>query len=294
MAEATLTQKKSGPSFPQEELDNRRRQFARKLFLEQLDIKCKNVRADLLKIWKKLEPQIRAAVSMLQDQLDDEFDAIREEVLAGYSSSEEGTISVSGPTANVWSWYRTAPQGPDTLRSELEINIHSWAREHRIKADWVINTAIENIANWYESSAKEERQSWFPPSIGMLGILTKEELELQFSHQFLSGPSGRTREDMRHEAWRQFDKVFAAWFRNLDKSLKSRGYEKNLRWDHPERDVRWFVQFQCKREEYADIAEGQEEVTASAVSKAVKKAAEYLDIKPRKARCGRRSKKKLT
>jgi hypothetical protein len=86
--------------------------------------------------------------------------------------------------------------------------------------------------------------------------------------------------------------VFGAWFRDLDKTLKKRGYKKNLRWDHPERDIRWLVRFQCKREEYADIAQGQKEVTPSAVSKAVKKAAKYLGIKPREARRGRRPKKK--
>jgi hypothetical protein len=209
------------------------------------------VRADLLKIWKKLEPRIRAEVSALEDQVDEAYNPARQEIQAENDSQVMQAVRVSGLRMNVWSWYKTAPQGPDTLRSELEIDIRSWACEHRIKADWVINTAIENIANWYEPSAKEERQSWFPPSIGMLGILTKEELELQFSHQFSSGPSGRTREDMRHEAWRQFDKVFAAWFRNLDKSLKSRGYEKNLRWDQTgarerlERDSRLGVLFGC-------------------------------------------------
>lgn len=288
-----MTPKKSAPSIPQEELDNRRRLFARIEFLKQLDIACPEVRTDLQKIWKNLEPRIRAAVSALQDQVDEAFDPARKEIHAKNDSQIWRAVRISGPQVNVWSWYRTAPQGPDTLRSELEAAIREWARKHGIEAGWIRDTAIENIANWYESPAQEDRQGWFPPSVGMLQILATKELKFQFSHQFWSGPSARTCKDMRTEGWGEFNKTFDEWYRKLNENLKQRGYKKNPGWDHPERDIRWLVRFQCGDEEYAVIAEGQE-VTASAVRKAVIKTAEFLDIKRRKALRGRRSKKKLT
>jgi hypothetical protein len=272
-----MVPKKSGPTLSQEELDNRQRQSARILFLEQLDIKCPGVRNDLLKIWKRLKPQIQAAVSTLQDQLDEAFDASPEKVLA----AEEGTLHGLGPTAHVWSWYRTAPQGPDTLRSKLESDIRAWARSNKIEADWIIDTAIENIARWCGPPAHEDRQGWFPPSVGMLGILTKEELKFEFSHQFWSGPSGRTRKDMENEVWKASYEAFDAWFQDLKEKMNQHGYQKNLRWDHPERDIAWFARFQCKREGFAKIAQGQKEVTADVVRHAVDKAAKRLGIERR-------------
>jgi hypothetical protein len=288
-----MAPKKRAPRLSKEELDNRRRRFARILFLKRLDAACPAVRKDLLKIWKKLEPRIRVAISALEDKVDAAFDPATEEIEAEYGSQVRRAVSISGLQMNVWSWYRTAPQDPDSLRSELEDDIREWARKNRIEADWIIDTAIENICQWSWGPAEEDQQGWFPPSVGMLGILTADDLEFRFGHQFWRGSPTRTRKDMRNEVWREFNKTFDEWYRKLSEKLEQRGYKKNLRWDHPERDIHWLVRFQYKREEYAAIAEGQKEVTADAVRHAVNKTAKFLDIDPRKARLGRRPKKKL-
>ena len=92
VSEVAMTRKKSAPTISEEELSNRRCQFARILFLERLTDMCPQVREDLLKIWKQLEPRIRQAISALQDQVYEAFDAVQSEVLAEYDRSGIGNF----------------------------------------------------------------------------------------------------------------------------------------------------------------------------------------------------------
>jgi hypothetical protein len=232
-----MVPKKSGPTFSQEELDNRQPQFARILFLKQLDILCPCVRADLLKIWERLERQIRAAVSALQDQLDEAFDASPEKVLA----AEEGTLHGLGPTANVWSWYRTAPQGPDTLRSELESDIHAWARKHQIELDWIIDTAIENIARWCDSPTQENRQGWFPPSVGMLGILTAEESTFQLRLPRIWEPTFEKPAVAKKRIETAFKAALKEWMERNKKLAKERGSQRIPNRPQLEKHIGWLI-----------------------------------------------------
>jgi hypothetical protein len=189
--------------------------------------------------------------------------------------------------------YQSGPEFEDAVAPFLSA-LKSWLEKFNLRAPWLDDAAIRTIRAWESDLDWEGLPPWVIRSPGIPHGTTWGELEFKFSHQFWFGPSVKTRKDMRDDARREFDKAFNTWFQNLDKTLKQRGYKKNPKWSDPERDIRWLVRFQCVDEEYADIAEGQEEVTASAVSKAVNKTAAYLGIKRRKARPGRRPKKKLT
>ena len=151
------------------------------------------------------------------------------------------------------------------------------------------NWALEAGVDW------EGRLPWEIRSWEMLRELTTDDdLEFQFSHKFKFGSSYFTHEAMKKEIRREFKEAVNAWFQNLGEIMKQHGYEENPRWDDPGRDIRWLVRFQCNLEEYAVIAEGQEEVKADTVRKAVKKAAEFLDIKRRKALRGAPRNRKRT
>jgi hypothetical protein len=245
--------------------------------------------------------------------LDEERDEVRKKltttVRAAYRSmfeileSHEGGTPVSR-TALDWNdvyesdafmhWLdQPGPEFEDAVDPFLSA-VKSWMDRFNLRVLWLGDAGIRTIRALESDLDWERRPSWVIRSCEIPHGLTAAELEFQFTHQFGFGPVMRSRKTMRDEVRREFDKAFNTWFQNLDKRLEQRGYEKNPGWDDPERDIRWFVRFQCKGQEYADIAEGQEEVTASAVSKAVKKAADLLGIKRRKARRGRPSKKKLT
>ena len=254
LAGATMAQKKSVPAISQETLDNRRCQFARILFLKQLDTTCQWVRKDLVKIWKTLESQIRAAVSALQDQVDDAFDPALEEIHAEYNSSVRRAVSISGLTMNVWSWYRSAPQGPGTLRSELEAAVRIWARKNRIEADWMINTAIENIAHWYESPAQEDRQGWFRPSVGMLGILTAEEAEFQFRLPRAWEPTFEKPTVARKRIKTAFKQALKEWMDRTEKLAKERGSKGIPKRSELQKHIGWLIRHRVLRQGYTKIA----------------------------------------
>jgi hypothetical protein len=159
--------------------------------------------------------------------------------------------------------------------------LKSWIEEYNLRAPWLGDAAIRTIRALESDLDWKRRPSWVIRSPDIPHGLTISELKFQFSHQFGFGPVLRTRDDMEKEAWREFTKAFNAWFQNLDETLKQRGYEKNRRRDKPERDTRWLVRFQCKREGFAKIAQGQKEVTADVVRHAVDKAAKRLGIERR-------------
>jgi RimJ/RimL family protein N-acetyltransferase len=280
-----MTRKKSARSFSQEELDNHRSQFARILFLKQLDIKCQYVRKDLLKIWKKLEPRIRKEVSALQDQTDQAWGAIREEVEAEYSMSEGVSVSVSGPTKSVWSWYQTAPQSPDTLRSKLEAAIRKWARKHRIDADWITNTAIENIANWYESPAKEGRQGWFPPSLHMLGTLPPEDADFQFRLPWAWEPTDDRPAVVRERIEKAFKKELNEWMGKTKKLVKELGFQEVKERPELEKHIGWLIRHRVLGQGYAEIArqDGRAKPDKSGrvtVTAGIKRASELIGFDP--------------
>jgi hypothetical protein len=280
-----MPRKKSGPSFPQEELDNRRRQFARILFLKQLDIKCKYVRADLLKIWKKLEPQIRAAISALQDQVEDAFDPALEEIQAEYDSQVMQAVRISGLTMNVWGWYRTAPQGPDTLRSELDLAIQAWARKHNIDVDWMRKTAIENIARWWDSPTQEDRQGWFPPSVGMLGTLPPKEAEFQFRLPWAWEPTDDRPAVVRERIKKAFGKELSDWMEITQKLVKELGFEAVKERPELEKHIGWLVRHRVLRQGYTEIARNDKHVDPRnagrvSVTKRIKDASRLIGFDP--------------
>jgi hypothetical protein len=249
-----MPRKKSGPSFPQEELDSRRRQFARILFLKQLDIKCKYVRADLLKIWKKLEPQIRAAVSASQKQLNESFDAIREEILAKYGPSDDGAISVSGPTQNVWGWYRSASQGADPLRDQLESDIYDWAHKNRIEPDWMTDTAIENIQQWFQDPGQEGRDRWCPPSVGMLGTLSPEDSEFRFRLPHAWEPTFDLPAVVRERIETAFKLSLNEWMERTERLVKELGFEEVRERPELEKHIGWLIRHRVLDQGYTAIA----------------------------------------
>jgi hypothetical protein len=280
-----MPRKKSGPSFPQEELDNRRRQFARILFLKQLDIKCKYVRADLLKIWKKLEPQIRAAISALQDQVEDAFDPALEEIQAEYDSQVMQAVRISGLTMNVWGWYRTAPQGPDTLRSELDLAIQAWARKNNIDVDWMRKTAIENIARWCDSPTQEDRQGWFPPSVGMLGTLPPKEAEFQFRLPWAWEPTDDRPAVVRERIKKAFGKELSDWMEITQKLVKELGFEAVKERPELEKHIGWLVRHRVLRQGYTEIARNDKHVDPRnagrvSVTKRIKDASRLIGFDP--------------
>ncbi len=249
-----MTPKKSAPAISQEELDNRRRLFARIEFLKQLDIACSEVRADLQKIWKKLEPRIRAAVSALQDEVDEAFDPAREEIHAEDDSQIMRAVRISGLQMNVWSWYRSAPQDSDTLRSELEAAIREWARGHKIEADWIRDTAIENIANWYESPAQEDRQVWFPPSVGMLGILTAEEATFQLRLPQVWEPTIEKSAAARDRIKSAFKEALKEWMDRNEKLAKERRSQGVPKRPQLEKHIDWLIRHRWLGEGSSEIA----------------------------------------
>ena len=186
---------------------------------------------------------------------------------------------------------QTGPELDGAVDPFLSV-LKSWIEEFNLRAPWLGDAAIRTIRALESDLDWERRPSWVIRSIGIPQGLTPGELEFPFTHQFGFGPVMRTYDEMKDEARREFDKEFNAWFQNLDEKLQERDYEKNPEWDNPERDIRWLVRFQCVGEEYAEIAEGQEEATADVVRKAVEKTAELLGIKRRKARLGRPPKTK--
>jgi hypothetical protein len=249
-----MTPKKSAPAISQEELDNRRRLFARIEFLKQLDIACPEVRADLQKIWKKLEPRIRAEVSALQDQFDKAFDPATEEIEAENDSQIWRAVSISGQQMNVWSWYRSAPQGPDSLRSELEADIREWAHGHKIEADWIIDTAIENIANWYESPAQEDQPDWEWPSVGMLGILTAEEATFTLRLPRAWEPTFEKSSVARKRIKSAFKEALNEWLERNEKLAKERGSQGIPKRTELEKHIGWLIRQQVLHEGSSEIA----------------------------------------
>jgi len=189
---------------------------------------------------------------------------------------------------------RTGPEFEDAA-DPFSLALKSWRDKFNLRAPWLLEAGIRTIWALEAGLDWEGRLPWEIRSWEILRELTTDDdLQFQFSHKFKFGSSFFTHEAMKEEIGREFNKAVNAWFQNLGEMMKQHGYEKNLRWDDPDRDIRWLVRFQCGDEEYAVIAEGQKEVTADVVRKAVEQAAEFLDIKRRKALRGRRSKKKLT
>jgi hypothetical protein len=190
-----------------------------------------------------------------------------------------------------------ARTGPDFENAvdPFSLALKSWIERFNLRSEWLADAGIRTIWALEAGLDWEDRLPWEVRSWKMLlELTTADELEFQFSHQFKFGPSVFTYEAMKEKIRKEFKTAVNDWFQNLDGIMKQHGYEENPTWDDPERDIRWLVRFQCNCEEYADIAQEQKGVTADVVRHAVKKAAEILDIKRRKARRGRPSKKKST
>ena len=249
-----MTRKQSVPTISEEELNNRRCQFARILFLEQLDATCPQVREDLLNIWRRLEPRIREAITALQDQFDDEFDAVREKFHAEHDRSGMGNVSISGPTVNVWSWYGSAPQDPDTLRSELEATIRGWAHEYGIEANWVINTAIENITRWHQYPALEDEQRWLPPSVGLLGSLPPEAAEFQFRLPRAWEPMFEKPAAVRKRITKAFKKELNEWIEKTQKLAQELGFHEIRERPELKKHVGWLIRHRVLGQGFTEIA----------------------------------------
>ncbi len=197
--------------------------------------------ADLLKIWKKLKPRIRAAVSALQNQVDEAFDPALEEIQAEYDSPVMQAVRISGLTMNVWSWYRTAPQGPNTLRSELESEIREWARKYRIEADWVINTAIESVNQWFRDPAQEERKRPLPLSVGMLGTLSPEDSEFRFRLPHAWEPTSDLPAEVRERIKGAFKKALNDWMIKTQNLVKELGFKETKKRSQLEKHIDWLI-----------------------------------------------------
>ena len=249
-----MTRKKSAPTISQEELNNRRCQFARILFLEQLADTCPQVRDDLLRIWKKLEPRIRAAILALQDQVDEAFDPALEEIHVESGSPVKKAVSISGLTMNVWSWYRSTPPDPDTLSRELEATIRTWAHGYGIEADWIIDTAIENIGKWHQHPSLEKEQRWLPPSVGMLGSLPQEAAEFQFRLPHAWEPMFEKRRVALERIDRAFKTARTVWMKKTKLLAKELGFHEVRERPQLIKHIGWLIRHRVLGQGFTEIA----------------------------------------
>jgi hypothetical protein len=169
--------------------------------------------------------------------------------------------------------------------------LKSWIEEYHLTAPWLGDAAIRTIRALESDLDWNRKPAWVIRNCEIPHGLTWGELEFQFSHQFWLGPSARTVDNMKNEIWKEFDKTFNTWIKNLDETLAQRGYQKNPRWNNADRDIRYLVRFQCVGESYSEIAKSEKK-SNDTVRKAVKKTADFLGIKRRPTPSGRQPKKK--